>query len=189
MDKVITVIQDVTDRFGFDIKKFDDLPSGKPLTEIIDFIKKGYFGVVVLDGLRPNVCFEYGALVASGLPIILLIEKNAQINIRQFYLDVKIKPHKGLKKLKLDPSKHITDIGGVLIYKEYNRKKLKKRRSIRRNDCSLEAVLEAEFKRRKNEIFENKLIPLNIKGSKKSEEVKKFIKELVKFYLDNEKEI
>ncbi len=39
------------------------------------------FGVVVLDGLRPNVVFEYGVLHELTKPVILLKEKNAILDI------------------------------------------------------------------------------------------------------------
>jgi hypothetical protein len=40
--------------------------------QINDLIKGCSFAVVVLDGLRPNVTYEYGLLDAHDKPVILL---------------------------------------------------------------------------------------------------------------------
>jgi hypothetical protein len=53
--------------------------------QISDLIRDCAFAVVVLDGLRPNVVFEYGMLHAMGKPVILLKEEEAQVDIRSFF--------------------------------------------------------------------------------------------------------
>ncbi len=45
------------------------------LDQIYKLAKDCAFAVVVLDGLRPNVVFEYGLLKGFGRPIILLKEE------------------------------------------------------------------------------------------------------------------
>jgi hypothetical protein len=45
------------------------------------------FGVVILDGLRPNVVFEYGILHGRNKPVILLKEEKATVDIRGYYGD------------------------------------------------------------------------------------------------------
>lgn len=52
------------------------------LTQINDMIDGCSFGIVVLDGLRPNVTFEFGRLTAKDKPVILLKEKGATVDIR-----------------------------------------------------------------------------------------------------------
>lgn len=45
------------------------------------------FGVVCLDGLRPNVIFEYGILHGRKKPLMLFKEGGAQADIRSFFRD------------------------------------------------------------------------------------------------------
>jgi len=54
------------------------------ITELIDGCA---FGVVILDGLRPNVVFEYGILHGKDKPVILLREDKATVDIPGFYGD------------------------------------------------------------------------------------------------------
>src|SRR5579863_1598356 len=55
------------------------------LAQITDLIKECDFAIVALDGLRPNVVFEYGLLRALGKPIIVMKEKNALIDIESYF--------------------------------------------------------------------------------------------------------
>lgn len=52
---------------------------------ILDCIAKCSFGVVCLDGLRPNVVYEYGAMRGAGKPILIFKEDSAQVDIGHFY--------------------------------------------------------------------------------------------------------
>jgi len=51
-------------------------------SQILDLIAHCSFAVVVLDGLRPNVTYEYGLLEAHEKPVILLKEKTATVDIK-----------------------------------------------------------------------------------------------------------
>jgi len=51
-------------------------------SQIVDLIQGCAFAVVVLDGLRPNVTYEYGLLEAYERPTILLKEENATVDVR-----------------------------------------------------------------------------------------------------------
>lgn len=55
--------------------------------QIIDHISGCSFAIVVLDGLRPNVTYEYGLLDAYGKPIILLKERTATVDIKSLIGD------------------------------------------------------------------------------------------------------
>lgn len=57
------------------------------LAQILKLIKGCDFAIVALDGLRPNVVFEYGLLEASEKPVILLKEKTATVDIRSYLAD------------------------------------------------------------------------------------------------------
>jgi hypothetical protein len=61
------------------------LQSGSSQREqITDLIAGSSFAVVCLDGLRPNVIFEYGILHGKGAPTMLFKEAEAQVDIRAF---------------------------------------------------------------------------------------------------------
>src|SRR6266852_2216537 len=64
------------------------LESGKSQHDVIlGLIGKSAFGVVCLDGLRPNVVFEYGAMRGAGKPVLLFKEGTAKVDIGHFYAD------------------------------------------------------------------------------------------------------
>ncbi len=63
-------------------------PGGSQYDAILDRIRKCMFGVVCLDGLRPNVVFEYGVLVGAGKVVLPFKEAAATVDIKHFYKDV-----------------------------------------------------------------------------------------------------
>jgi hypothetical protein len=69
---------------NFDLKLTPSaLESGaSQLATIKGLIAGCSFAVVVLDGLRPNVTYEYGLLDAQSKPVILLKEKSAAVDIK-----------------------------------------------------------------------------------------------------------
>jgi len=69
---------------SFDLKLTPSaLESGASQREqILELIEGCSFAVVVLDGLRPNVTYEYGLLDAQSKPVILLKEKSATVDIK-----------------------------------------------------------------------------------------------------------
>jgi len=73
----------------FDLKLApSDLESGaSQRAEIMRLIRDCAFAVVAIDGLRPNVVFEFGALHAHDKPVIFLKEAAAQVDIRSYYRD------------------------------------------------------------------------------------------------------
>lgn len=52
---------------------------------IIKTIHDCAFGVVCLDGLRPNVLFEYGVMRGAKIPVLLFKEENATVDVAHFY--------------------------------------------------------------------------------------------------------
>jgi hypothetical protein len=59
------------------------LQSGSSQREqITDIIGRSSFAVVCLDGLRPNVVFEYGILHGRNIPAMLFKEADAQVDIK-----------------------------------------------------------------------------------------------------------
>ncbi len=55
--------------------------------QITSLIEKCAFAVVSLDGLRPNVVFEYGIIHAAGRPVILLKERDSTVDVRGYWRD------------------------------------------------------------------------------------------------------
>ena len=53
-------------------------------SELIAYLKSCAFAIIVLDGLRPNVVFEYGVLTGLGKPCITLREINAQVDVNSY---------------------------------------------------------------------------------------------------------
>lgn len=45
-------------------------------------------GVVILDGFRPNVLFEFGVLIGMEKPVVLLKDKEAEINVKTLYGEI-----------------------------------------------------------------------------------------------------
>jgi hypothetical protein len=54
------------------------------LAEIEKQISGCAFGVVCLDGLRPNVVHEWGYMRGQGKPVILLKKEGATVDVRHF---------------------------------------------------------------------------------------------------------
>jgi hypothetical protein len=73
----------------FDVKLApSDLESGSSQrAEIMRLIRNCAFAVVAIDGLRPNVVFEFGALHAHEKPVIFVKEQTAEVDIRNYYRD------------------------------------------------------------------------------------------------------
>ena len=53
--------------------------------EFLRVAKNCVLGIVILDGFRPNVLFEFGVLIGLEKPVVLLKDKNAEINIKTLY--------------------------------------------------------------------------------------------------------
>jgi hypothetical protein len=73
---------------------------------IVELIEKCAFGVVCLDGLRPNVVFEYGALRGAKKPVLLFKEALATVDIGHFYGDA---PELALPSPLIDVDRHFSD--------------------------------------------------------------------------------
>lgn len=54
------------------------------LSKIEKEISESAFGVVCLDGLRPNVIHEWGFMRGHGVPVILLKRDGATVDVRHF---------------------------------------------------------------------------------------------------------
>jgi nucleoside 2-deoxyribosyltransferase len=106
-------------RLGDEIRSSEDY-----LEKLENMIEKCVLGVVILDGFRPNVLFEFGFLIGKKKPIIILQSKNASINIKSLYIPYEKSCEKAgltrkqfdkMKNPLIDLSKHLSDFGGKHI--------------------------------------------------------------------------
>ena len=67
-------------RLGGEIRSGEDY-----LNKLEEVIDDCVLGVVILDGFRPNVLFEFGFLLGKGKPVIILQSIDAEINIKTLY--------------------------------------------------------------------------------------------------------
>jgi len=77
--------------------------------EFLRAAKNCVLGIVMLDGFRPNVLFEFGVLIGLEKPVVLLRDKNAEINIKTLYGDVtdhNCKKATGLTRSKFEDLKN-----------------------------------------------------------------------------------
>jgi tetratricopeptide (TPR) repeat protein len=116
--------------------------------ELHDLLSTCCFAIVILDGFRPNVLFEYGILKGLGKPCIVLLSEGATVDIKGFFPD-------STKRVPsaptIDMDKHFSDVKDR-FYKRYDRNNPKQIRSI----------LLDEYKKMKGDIdreFLNSIFP------------------------------
>jgi len=80
------------------------------LTQITDLIRACDFAIVALDGLRPNVVFEYGFLRAFDRPIIVLKEKSARVDIKGYFATEASQ----VEDVDLNVDSHLSNIKDIL---------------------------------------------------------------------------
>jgi len=78
--------------------------------------------LIILDGFRPNVLFEFGYVVAKRKPLIILKSKDAKINIKTLYRNAKdsgITPRNFgiLRNPTIEVPFHLSDFAGKHISK------------------------------------------------------------------------
>jgi tetratricopeptide (TPR) repeat protein len=125
----------IKDKHDFTVKRLDkEIGSDESQYEaILDILKECSFGIVILDGLRPNVMFEYGLLKGLGKPVMVFKEKNASIDVRNFYIDKSENERERIENPKIDYDKHLSDIKDR-NYKEYDKNNLRDFRQILDDD-------------------------------------------------------
>ncbi len=81
-------------------------------TKLEELIDKSVLGIVILDGFRPNVLFEFGYLKGKGKPTIILKSSDAFINVKTLYDNdhgLTPKQFNSLKHPKIDLGRHFSD--------------------------------------------------------------------------------
>ena len=107
IEHIIKVIEEVMGVLNIEVKTLseDVKPQGSNFQTILELLENCILGIVILDGLRPNVVLEYGMLLALKKSIIVLKDKNAEINIKGLSEDLKTTSNP-----KLDIDKHLSDV-------------------------------------------------------------------------------
>ncbi|HML78537.1 tetratricopeptide repeat protein [Geobacter sulfurreducens] len=112
-------------------------------SQLIEFLNKCAFAVIILDGFRPNVLFEYGVLVGLRKPCIVLLEENATIDIQSLLKN----SHAKTANIKIDIDKDFSDVKDQM-YLKYNYTDPKKLRTIIKDELSkLESLIEESFRK------------------------------------------
>ena len=106
--------------------------------QITELISDCTFGIVCLDGLRPNVSFEYGILHGKQKPVILIREQTALVDISAFFRD---SPDLAFSPVSLDLDTQFSNVKDVNYATWY-------RNSI----AQTMGVLWDEFQKKKDEI-------------------------------------
>ena len=99
---------------------------------LIEYLRTCAFAVVILDGLRPNVIFEYGILKGLRKPCIILLEKDAEIDIDSYFHD---REKESMMNLRADLDKDFSDIKDR-TYKRYDKNNPKEAISVIRNELA-----------------------------------------------------
>lgn len=155
-------------RLDFSLKSEDS-----QYEKLRDMLNDCSFAVVILDGLRPNVMFEYGLLKGLGKPCIVLLEAEATVDIINYFPEG---GGQGLVNPKINLDEHLSDVKDRFCVR-YNRNRPKEIRQIIMNEFSkLKKDIDAEFFRmifpEKNEVIEElneQLKQLSIITNKKEE--------------------
>ena len=91
-------------------------------SQIRQLIHDCAFGIVILDGLRPNVVFEYGILDGLRKPVIFFKEVEAKVDIGGFFERA---PNLSLDPVTLNLDKHFSDAKDIYCA-PWNRFEIKK---------------------------------------------------------------
>ena len=113
IEHIISTIKDEMENYNIEVQTLPDTVKSQysNFQEILRLLKNCILGIVILDGLRSNVVLEYGILLGLGKPIIVLKDKNAEINIKS--LDDKLKSEHEKHHISnptLDIDKHLSDV-------------------------------------------------------------------------------
>ena len=123
INKLLSKTELMLSEFGFIPKRLgEEILSGEDyLITVSDLISRCDIAVIILDGFRPNVIFEFGILKAHNKAIIIIKSKNAKIAIKSFYKDYKDSGLQAghfkdkLKEPSIDINYHISDFAGKHI--------------------------------------------------------------------------
>jgi tetratricopeptide (TPR) repeat protein len=128
----------------FRVRKLPDiLKSGdSQYGELQQILKKCALAIVILDGFRPNVLFEYGVIQGLLKPCIVLLEINAKVDVVNYFDSQKTKK---IDNPEIDIDKHFSDVKDR-VYVKYNKNKPKEtRETIKKEYEKLKAEINCEI--------------------------------------------
>lgn len=190
INNILNPIRDLLPELGF---------NPKFLSEEIESLKHyGYtveqlasqcpLGIVILDGLRPNVLFELGILFGKNKPIIVIQDEEAKVSIKSYYgknysnSKLTEKQFNDLCEPTLGYFKHISDLGGLHSIKVNRRATIDDKNHPKK-------VLKAEIEKIKSDItYEYNRILLESEPLIKGEHFEKFqsvVIEISDFYIQS----
>jgi tetratricopeptide (TPR) repeat protein len=110
VNQIVSCLEELLPSLGFSINKLcDQTPPDKHFGENFEKLAEDcILGIVILDGFRPNVLFEYGFLRGKEKVILPLQDKKACIAVRSFYpiRDIQdgadVKANTGLTRFQFD---------------------------------------------------------------------------------------
>jgi|GEM_PF-1282068 tetratricopeptide (TPR) repeat protein len=168
---------------GFNPKRLgEEIRSSQDYLEILEKMANNCsLGLIILDGFRPNILFEFGYLKAKGKPVIILQSEDAVINIKTLFRRTSDSGLTSamflrLSNPKLDVPFHLSDFAG---------------KHVTRIDWKVKdtdplhptQVLQAEINKKKSEIINETLRIKTRNLSKKQEaELLKPIIEIISLY-------
>jgi hypothetical protein len=88
---ILDSIETHLENIGYKVNRLgDQIRSGQNyLNKLEQLIDNCVLGIIILDGLRPNVLFEFGFLIGKQKPVIILQSRDAYIGIKTLYKDFK----------------------------------------------------------------------------------------------------
>ena len=100
-------------RLGEEIRSGEDY-----LEKLTGLVEESVLGVVILDGFRPNVLFEFGFLLGRKKPTIILMCKDARVSVKTLYTSAEECGlgdwtfDRRLLNPRIDLPYHLSDFGG-----------------------------------------------------------------------------
>jgi tetratricopeptide (TPR) repeat protein len=176
----------VLEKNGFNPKRLgDEIRSSEDYLEKLETIVNNCsLGLIILDGFRPNVLFEFGYLKAKNKPIIILKSDDAAINIKTLFRETSdsgltSKQFRGLCNPKVDVSFHLSDFAGKHVSKiDW--------KTQEKDPLHPSQVLLKEINKKKREIIDEtiRIKTMNISKKQEKELLKPIIEVISLYYAD-----
>ncbi len=140
LDAIETVLE-ATGKYDTKRLSIHGIPGHSQYSQLLDFLNRCSLAIIILDGFRPNVIFEYGILVGLRKPCIVLLEQKACIDIQSFMKEPMKKPPVAL----IDMDKDFSDVKDQM-YVRYKYSDPKNLREILTNELKkVEPLVEEAF--------------------------------------------